>query len=140
MISLREATMEDAKLLLEMKNDPVMRKFSIATNKKIKWQDHIKWLKKNLQYTYMIEYGGEPVGDIRIKDNEVAIKILDGYRGKGISKVILQSVCEKYDFLTAKIVDGNVPSMRLFLGCGFKPVDHKDNYYILRYESLSCRT
>jgi len=137
MISLRQATMGDAELLLEMKNDPVMRKFSIATHDEIKMTDHLVWLKDNVQYTYMIETDSVACGDIRIKDGEVAIKIHEDYRGKGISTQVLKNVCEKFDVLTAKIVDGNVPSMRLFQKCGFKVVDHKDNYYILKYENIT---
>jgi len=140
MISLRQATIIDAKLLFEMKNDPVMRKFSIKTNDKIKWDDHLEWLHYNLQYTYMIETDGVACGDVRIKDNEVAIKIHKDFRGKGISTEVMMNVIEKYDSLTAKIVDGNVPSMRLFQKCGFKVVDHKDNYYILKYENFINRT
>ena len=140
MISLRQATMGDAELLLEMKNDLVMRLYSIETHDEIKMTDHLVWLKDNVQYTFMIEYDGEACGDIRIKDNEVAIKILYKYRGMGISTEVLKNVCEKNDFLTAKIVDGNVPSMRLFQKCGFKVVDHEDNYYILHYEKTEHST
>lgn len=134
MITLRQATMGDAEFLLEMKNDPVMRKFSIVTHDKIKMTDHLRWLKDNVQYTYIIEYSGDACGDIRVKDKEVAIKIHEAFRGMGISTEVLMNVVEKYDYLLAKIVDGNVPSMRLFQKCGFKVVDHKDNYYILTYE------
>lgn len=134
MINLRPATLEDAKLLFEMKNDIVMRRFSIETHDEIEWNDHIRWLNDNLEYTEIIELDGVACGDIRIRYGEVAIKIHKDYRGKGISTEVLMSIVEKHDSLKARIVDGNIPSMRLFLKCGFKIIDHKDRYYILKYE------
>lgn len=135
MTSLRNATWEDAKFLFDLKNDKTVRKFSIVTQKKIKWEDHLEWYKKNMQYTYIIEWNGERCGDIRIKNLEIAIKLDPKFRGLGIGSDVLHLVTDKYGFLTAKIVDGNVPSMKLFTKYGFKVIDHKDNYYILSYEA-----
>lgn len=137
-IKLRQATWEDAEFLLDLKNDPVMRMFSIKTNEKIDMDTHLKWLKDNLEYTKMIVFNGITVGDVRVKDNEVAIKLHEQARGHGVAQRVIQIV--KKHGMIAKIVDGNIPSMRLFIGAGFKPIEHKDNYYILRYEGMSNRT
>lgn len=128
-ISLRPATMDDAKNLLSWKNDPVMRQFSIVTHDEIKWEDHLKWLEKNLGKTYIITDGITDYGDMRIDDGEVAIKLDPQYRGQGIGYKALRIAAVRP--LKAKIVDGNVASMHLFIKCGFNVVDHKDNYYIL---------
>ena len=140
MINLRQADVHDEVFLFDLKNEEEMRKYSIVTHDKIKWEDHIKWCEANLQYVYIAELDGEKCGDIRVKDGEVAIKVHPDFRGKGVAYQMLSYATEKFETLTARIVDGNVPSMRLFIKCGFQVVDHKDNYYILKHENTSDRT
>lgn len=132
--SLRPATMKDADLLLGWKNDFEVRKWSIVSLSKIKREDHLKWLKKNLDKISIIEEYGYPCGDIRVDDGEVAIKLEENFRGRGLGSKALKCVLLGRNKLMAKIVDGNVSSMRLFLKNGFEVVDHKDDYYILSYE------
>lgn len=140
MIILRPAHIIDSKNLLLWKNDPVMRKFSIETNRKISAITHSIWLAKHLKEIQIIMYNGNSVGDIRISGDEVAIKLDKNYRGLGIAKQALKLVLR--DGLIAKIVDGNVASLALFTGLGFKPIYHKEKlnkdglikrYYILKY-------
>jgi RimJ/RimL family protein N-acetyltransferase len=131
-IKLRPATMEDSDKLLEWKNDPVMRKFSIVTGDIIKKEDHIKWLRKHLDEIYIIE-GDDLYGDIRFEGDEIAIKLDPKFRGQGIGRQALEIAKLMKDTIIAKIVDGNVASMALFTRSGFKVIDHQDNYYILKY-------
>jgi len=139
MIHIRPAIIEDAKMLLKWKNDKTMRKFSIVTNKKIKMEDHMRWLKKNLKYIHIITDGENAVGDVRIKNREIAVSVDGKYRRMGFGMGAVNYF--KKHGMTAKIVDGNLPSLRLFLKCGFMPIDHKfENkigYYILKYESFT---
>ena len=133
-ISTRPATIEDAKFLLDLKNDPDVRKFSIVTTKKIKYKDHLRWLEEHLKYIEIIELGGIPVGDVRLEPfnggREVAIKLLKDYRGQGVGKVVLGPLEGR---LYAKVTDGNIPSMNLFYSSGFKATAHyrKERYWIL---------
>jgi len=130
---VRKATMADAENLLKWKNDPIMRKYSIVTHKKIKMADHLKWLRKHLDEIYII---GEDFGDVRVSDGEIAIKLAPEHRGKGYGLQALQAMDRRYKGLTAKIVDGNVASMRLFIKNKYSPVEHKVTngigYYILK--------
>lgn len=128
-LKLRLATFDDADYLLDLKNDPVMRKFAVATHNKIKKKDHLKWLEQNIGGIYIITQRGWMVGMMRIADGEVSINIDPVFRGQGIGSKVLKKFCPKG--VWAKIVDGNVASMNIFLKNGFKIVDHKDNYYIL---------
>lgn len=127
---LRPATMEDADFLLSLKNDPVMRKFAVVTHKKIKKAAHIKWLKKNISTICIIQDYKDELGMFRIANGEVSINLHPKCRGKGIGSKVLAQFCPKG--VWAKIVDGNVPSMRIFLQNGFEIVDHKKNYYVLK--------
>ena len=132
-INLRKATKEDAKKLCDLKNDKVVRKFSIVTNSIIEWDNHLEWIKENLKYIQIIEYDGHFVGDVRIEDDEVAIKLNPAFRGLGFAKQVLNEV--KYNGMKAKIVKGNEASMKLFLGAGFEQKDFKKGIYYLEYES-----
>ena len=136
-INLRKATKKDAKKLFDLKNDKIVRKFSIVTNSIIEWDNHLEWFKENLKYIQIIEYDGHFVGDVRIKDNEIAIKINLSFRRLGLAKQVLNRV--KYNGMKAKIVKGNEASMKLFIGAGFKEKDFKKGIYHLEYESNSSR-
>jgi hypothetical protein len=128
-MTLRPMLMSDADFMLELKNDPATRKFAIISKEEIKREDHIKWLENNIQYFCVIEaFGGsERVGAIRIQDNEVSIWVDKEFRRANIAKGIL--IMETKPGMKAKIVDGNIPSMRAFIRAGFLPVSYHDNYY-----------
>ncbi len=132
-VHIRAATMQDADNLLKWKNDPTMRKYSIVTHEKIKKADHLKWLAKNLKGIYII---GDNYGDVRVSGNEVAIKLAPEHRGKGYGLDALRAMDARYDNLIAKIVDGNISSMRLFIKAKYRPVAHKVKngigYYIFQ--------
>ena len=136
-IQLKRARDHNIKELLKWKNDPVMRQFSIETQKEIEMEDHIKWFRRNKQNIYII-YDDIDYGDVRFDGDEVAIKVDPRFRGMGIGKKALELAKEMRDMMIAKIVDGNVASMRLFLSVGFKIIDHETEneigYYILKYE------
>lgn len=132
-INLRKATTkEDAINLFYWKNDEIVRKFSIVTKDFISFETHIEWLEENIEFIKIIEVDGLPVGDIRIKDDEIAIKIAKLSRGKGIGKKVIEMV--KYKGLKAKIVEDNQPSLNLFLGAGFKLQMLNKGVFTLEYE------
>lgn len=137
MMFLRKATIKDAKKLLKWKNDSETRKFAIVTNNKIEWNDHLQWLKKRLERSgfYIIKHGKKDYGDLRFEENEVSIRIDPKARGKGIGGWAISRAQEMFDELTAKIVVGNVASLNLFTGKGFRFKDFVDNnYYILQWK------
>lgn len=118
-MKLRPMTMDDADLLLEMKNYPETRKFSISTPNEIKKEDHYKWLEKNIQYFQAIVTEEKMVGAIRIQDYEISIWVHRDLWDNGIATYILQHVSKRG--MTAKIVEGNIGSMRAFQRAGFEP-------------------
>lgn len=129
-MKFRAATMDDADFLLEIKNDPETRRFAVVTHDEIKKADHLKWLKKHLEEILIVEELDQRAGMFRIsEDFEVSINLSPQFRGRGLGRKIMQ-FCPKG--VWAKIVNGNVPSMRLFLGSGFHIIDYKENYYFLQ--------
>ena len=134
-------TMEDADLMLEWKNYPETREFTIVNNAVINRENHIKYLEENLQYFQIVRVEGEIVGAVRIKDNELAIWIDRKYWGYGFATEAIKLV--SIDGMIAKIVDKNVNSMRAFIKAGYKPCEfiHEPynpktgqmiNYYIFK--------
>jgi len=128
---LRPMNMDDASFMLELKNYPETRQFAIQSHDEIKLEDHLKWLEKNIQFFQVIvnDYKN-PVGAIRIQDKEVSIWIHQAYRNRMYASLTLKE--NTGAGMIAKIVNGNVGSFRAFVRAGFKPVDYKENYYILQ--------
>lgn len=133
-MTLRPMEMSDADFMLELKNDPATRKFAILTDQEIKREDHIKFLEQHLSEFQVIELfqGTERAGAVRIKDNEISIWISKDVRRSTLATQALL-LCRKLR-MTAKIVIGNIASIRAFINAGFKPEELVDNkYYIFRY-------
>lgn len=131
----RLATMEDAGDLLRWKNQADTKRYSIVSKKRILKRDHLKWLEKTLQEGKMKIWVLPGVGNVRIQGNEIAIGIGEEYQGQGIATEMINFFSKPG--MIAKIVDGNVASMRLFIRCGYIPVAHvfdrgKVGYYILQ--------
>lgn len=147
---LRPMTMADADKMLEWKNYPETRQFAIASHDEIKKEDHYKWLENNLQYFqiiyssgYMGVKRGDPIppdfisgeiitiyGAIRIQDNEISIWIDRKFRDEGIATDIIEYVSQKG--MIAKIVEGNIASMKAFIRAGFEPVSYQNDYYVFK--------
>jgi RimJ/RimL family protein N-acetyltransferase len=130
MIKLRPMTMADADKMLEWKNYPETRHYALRSNEEINREDHITWLEKNIQYFKVIQGDNEVIGAFRIQDGEVSIWIDKAFRNQGMATKTLNQVTEKG--MWCKIVDGNISSIRAFVKAGFVPINHFDNYYILR--------
>ena|SRR3990167_6002588 len=126
-MNLRPMTIEDADKMLEWKNYPETRKFTIATDVEIKKEDHLKYIENNLQYFQMIRVEGEVVGAVRIKDNEIAIWIDRSFWGYGFASEAIKMVSTKD--MIAKIVEGNISSMRAFIKAGYLPKEYKQEPY-----------
>ncbi|MEK9208162.1 MAG: GNAT family N-acetyltransferase [Patescibacteria group bacterium] len=129
-IELIQMKMVDAGKMLEWKNYPETREFAIVNHEKVKLKDHLKWLKKNIKYFKIILCDGITCGAIRIQNKEVSIWIDRACRGNGIATRTIQIVSRSG--FTAKIVEGNIASMKCFIKCGYLPVSHQDGYYIFK--------
>lgn len=130
-MTLRQATMKDAVFLLMLKNDKVMRQFAVVTHSKIKMKDHVRWLRDHVDEMKIVMVGTKKAGMFRVnKDKEVSINLHPKFRGKGYGSKIVSEFCPKG--VWAKIVNGNVASMRLFLENGFEVTGYENNYYVLK--------
>ena len=142
-ITFRRASILDANDLFRWKNDPIVRQFSIETKDEIKFDRHMTWMDWALTNSqvriYIIEADGTPCGDVRFEIHaryiEIAIKLDSRFRGSGIGAFALKEIGDlvQTEFqrpLIAKIVYGNVASMRLFEGCGYRIIGSGEGYYV----------
>lgn len=127
-MNLRPMTMDDAEKMLEWKNYPETQQFSISTIREIKLEDHLKWLENNVQYFQVMEVDvtgiSESVraGAIRVQDGEISVWVDRAFRNLGLAGQAISKVAGDGSF--AKIVEGNVASMRAFIAAGFSPKEH----------------
>jgi len=90
---LRPATLEDAKILFEWRNDPQVRAAS-HTQDEISFEDHLAWLEGSLanpdRKLYIAEADGISVGTVRSDWSEnvytLSWTVRPEARGKGIGK------------------------------------------------------
>jgi UDP-2,4-diacetamido-2,4,6-trideoxy-beta-L-altropyranose hydrolase len=136
-IRLRSALLEDEDLLLKWANNSDVRKQSF-TPSLITAQKHAEWFRKILVNPDCFLFIGEsesglPIGQVRFDiDNircEAYIDIsIDGrLRGIGIGVKLLSCALAKFKAeapgicVFAEVLEGNVPSQRLFARLGFLP-------------------
>lgn len=133
-MELRPMLMSDADFMLSLKNDPDTRHFALLTSEEIKREDHIKFLEKNIDQFQVIENDYDiPVGALRIHNNEISIWVDKKYRERRYAFLALKEVSQPG--MTAKVVIGNLPSMRLFAKLGFLPIGLQQvplDHYILQ--------
>lgn len=125
-------TFGDTNFMLELKNYSETRQFAIETKDEIKLEAHNEWMKKNILFFQVIDGSAGRVGAIRIFGNELSIWIDRHYWGLGIATEVIKRVSKPGMY--AKIVDGNVASLRAFTKAGYLPVSHSaiDKYYLLQ--------
>jgi RimJ/RimL family protein N-acetyltransferase len=129
-ITIKEATINDAKILFDWANDPVTRQNSF-NSKAISWNDHILWLNKKLinptSKIYIVHFNEKPVGVVRFDENEttiIGITVAPDHRNMGLGSQILIYACKKFwennntDIL-AYVKKENISSQHVFEKAGF---------------------
>lgn len=127
---LRPMTMADADKMLEWKNYAETRKFAIVSHGEIKKEDHLRWLEKNIQYFQVIQGKNAIYGAIRIQDKEISVWVDRNFRNNRVATIMVNSIAEKG--MLARIVEGNIASMRVFIRAGFKPISYENRVYIFQ--------
>lgn len=100
---LRNATLNDSKIVFELSNDPTVREQSINKNT-IELDNHIEWFNSrinNEKYLFLLAFDKSDnfIGQIRfqLENNSatVSISLVKDFRGKGLAKKILIKSCAK---------------------------------------------
>lgn len=139
-VTLREATEGDAELLLDWRNDPSVRRWSLSSAE-VALEDHRRWLAGSLQRSncYLwLAVGPEPVGVVRWDERpmdhwEVSITLAPHTRGRGMAGPILAAAEQRLvdmlgrrPLLLATVHRDNPASRRLFHAAGYLPFAPED--------------
>lgn len=147
MLKFREATLHDADLLLNWRNNELTRKNSF-NKESIARQDHINWLRKTLKegkskiWIYVehdpMDYISYPIGMMRVdyysdsnfEDyHELSWNINPAFRGKGYgTRMLKQYIEENPGHYIAKILNHNIASFKMVSNVGFKTIASTKDY------------
>lgn len=118
---IRQATLDDAPLLLEWRNDPLTREMS-KDREPVEWDRHIAWLSARLAREnpnlFIAESNGNPVGTFRVDGDEISYTIAPTLRGNGVGLKMLTAAKEMFGPLRAEIFSRNVASIKLATRAG----------------------
>ena len=138
MTRLRPATMDDAKILFDWRNDPLTRQHSHNSGE-VPWKSHLAWLQTSLanpaRTLYIAESDGTAVGTVRADlleggEYELSWTVAPEARGKGFGKqMVLQFAREMLSGkrLLAEVKRGNIASEKIAQALGLSPGPAKDN-------------
>lgn len=134
MLTLRPAVARDERRVLEWRNEPSTRLWSL-TNREISPDDHHVWFTRKLAdpgcILLIVEDDGRPVGQLRLDRTapdsaEVSIGLAPEARGRGLGREALRLAAglAVRDFgvvtLVAKIKRGNTASLKTFGAAGYE--------------------
>lgn len=147
-LTLRRATMADAKLLWGWANDPEVRRASF-TSEPIAWERHEAWLEAKLAAPdtriWLLEHEGEPVGQVRYDREgdaaDIGYSVAAPSRRQGFGTVILERsaprACRELGVarLVGVVREGNEASCRAFVRAGFTAagVERRGDAACIRY-------
>ena len=133
-LQLRPATPDDAALLWEWANDPVVRQAAFSTGP-IPWDDHVAWLTERLADPDSSIYlasspDDKPVGVVRFQRQgstaEISVSVAQNRRGEGWGPVIVQAGVRRLfdeiavvDAVTARVKPRNQASLTSFGDAAF---------------------
>ncbi|HYN66593.1 MAG TPA: bifunctional UDP-2,4-diacetamido-2,4,6-trideoxy-beta-L-altropyranose hydrolase/GNAT family N-acetyltransferase [Ornithinibacter sp.] len=134
-VTVRRATLDDARALWEWRNDPVTRAVS-RHHDVVPYADHVAWLRASLErpdrHVLVGGHDGVDVGTVRwdLEEGaewEVSIVLAPGARGRGLAPGLLRageqwlSGGTAVDAYLAVVHTDNTASRRLFVSGGYVP-------------------
>jgi RimJ/RimL family protein N-acetyltransferase len=120
-IALRQATIQDADMLLGWRNNPETRIASHSTSEVVK-EEHLAWLTKTLSNAnrrlLVAEENGSPVGTVRADLSEgvweLSWTVAPNARGRGVAKQIVTLLAQKIsEPIRAEVKSDNIASARI---------------------------
>jgi RimJ/RimL family protein N-acetyltransferase len=128
LLGLRDATEDDARLLFEWVNDPVVRATSLS-RAPVPWDTHVAWLQAKLadpqcRLWIVEDNAGEPLGQVRFDQHGTAAEISIGLsaeqRGRGLGPAAIDAAVRRFfaesdvSLVEARIRPDNAASITAF--------------------------
>lgn len=114
-MKLRHATVDDARLLFNWRNEPLARAMSVNTEP-VTWEAHLQWLSARLARPvpglYICEDEGSARGMVRVDDDQISYSIDLNFRGKGVATRMLTLARHHFGPKRARIKLGNEASAK----------------------------
>ena len=151
-ITQRNANLLDWQLILNLRNSPGARKFSV--NPAILTQDeHMQWLASRLERIQSDPFllffeNGTPIGFSRfdfVQDSnnifEISIVVEPKFQGFGLGTRILQDSCKFFfdlhldGIVKARIHKMNTASQRIFIKTGFSKISDEGEFLLYELKS-----
>lgn len=125
MLTIRAATMDDARRLFEWRNDPLTRAMSFSSEE-IEWDRHVSWLERRLSQEkpnlYIAEMRTVPIGTFRIDDDEISYTVAPQHRRNGLATAMLVEARHLFGVKRAKIKPENIASIRAAKSAGHEVI------------------
>jgi UDP-2,4-diacetamido-2,4,6-trideoxy-beta-L-altropyranose hydrolase len=151
-VRLRPATLGDASLLLDWRNDPVAVRFSV-TRRTVEPGEHLVWLAARLAdpgtRLWIAEEDGVPAGQVRVDleggTGTVSIAVAPDRRGRGVGSAILRAMLIEMERdvearrLRAVAHDENRTSIRAFERIGFRRRGRSERGFVVLERDLEAK-
>jgi len=128
-LSYRKVKESDKQLLFDWANESGVRANSINTDP-IPWEEHVNWIDRKLTSKqtefYIFESWGNPVGQLRIEQDDVHwvinYSVNHNYRGLGIGRAMITRLLEDHNDkqFRAIVRKENTASVQVFITLGFE--------------------
>lgn len=136
----KKASIEDAKIIFDLANDPVTRQNSFSTAE-IKWEDHIKCFSRKIEDVncdfYILKDGDSVIGSIRVDyDNDkltglISYNVSANHRRRGYGTKMIQMITDKARkgyTLVGEVKKTNVGSIKCFENNNYIKSENEDEY------------
>ncbi len=136
--TMRRASVSDAELLHQWRNDPAI--VSLSTSQRlVGWEEHRTWLERTLAdpqvLLLIVLVDGQPAGQVRFQpeaesSSNVSIYLMPPFADRGLGSLVLRSACRlAFEQLGSRrivafIRSDNARSLRAFVKAGFRRAKH----------------
>jgi UDP-2,4-diacetamido-2,4,6-trideoxy-beta-L-altropyranose hydrolase len=147
-VELRRATLDDAELLYDWRNDPETRRNSFSSDE-IPFDVHVEWLRNKLAEPncrlFIAELDGAPVAQVRVDRRgedwaEVSVGVASEARGLGLGRTVIgagsAAGAEQLGVtrVVARIKPENLASVAAFHAAGYVPRPGREDDSALTFE------
>ena len=143
---IRPATMDDAKRVWEIRNDPAVRRNS-SNQDVIQLENHLGWFENKYfnqegNFCFVLELGSEVIGYCRYDQDDagnlvVSIALDSIYHGRGLGFLLLARTIEHLPMggrILATVLKNNPASFRIFEKQGFETINEDGQSFHMQKE------